>query len=276
MHPPAENAPPLSPEAYAHCFLTFRKHSTEWLGMLAWCRERMASLVPPRPRLSVMSVGAGNGDFDWRLLPILKNHISNLEYVFVEPSSAMCGRLRERTAREPVDGVEFGLENSCFETCGLERSFDLVLLTHCLYYIPDRATALRRAARLAGDNGWVLIFHQTQLGIDQVQKRFIKRIKGTELEMFTSLDIRNILDRLDLPYRLERIESHIDVSECFRPGSEEGEALLSFFLECDVRHVDPALKQEVKDYIFELSYPDQGSRLLHHPVEVFLLCKGLD
>jgi len=270
-----QKAPPLSAEAYAHCFLTFRKRSTEWLGMLSWCRQRIASLLPARPRLSAMSVGAGNGDFDWRLLPIIRDQVQTLEYVFVEPSQAMCSRLRQRMAREPLEGVEFDLESSSFETCGLQQAFDLVLLTHCLYYIPDRKTALRHASRLAGDSGWVLIFHQTPLGIDQIQKKFIKRIKGTEQEMFTSQDIQDILVQLNAPYRLEQIESHIDVSECFRPGSEEGEALLSFFLECDVRHIDPVLKKEVVDYIHELSYPDQGNRLLYHPVATFMLSKGM-
>lgn len=268
-------APPLSPEAYAHCFLTFRRYSTEWLGMLAWCEQRLAEWLPPGPRLSAMSVGAGNGDFDWRLLPLLQGHAPDLDYVFVEPSRAMCGRLRERMAREPLPGVRFGLENACFEACRLQDTYDLVLLTHCLYYIPDRAAAIERAARLAGDSGWVLIFHQTLLGIDQVQRRFIKRVKGSDREMFTSRGIEDILIRLDIPHRREDIDSHIEVSECLRPGSEPGEALLSFFLECDTRAIDPVLKQEIRDYLRELAVPDQGRMLLRHPVAVFLLSRGM-
>ena len=267
-------APPLSAEAYAHCFLTFRQHSTEWLGMLAWCR-RMAGLLPSRPRLSAMSVGAGNGDFDWRLLPILRERASSLEYVFVEPSRAMCRRLRQRMAQEPLPGVEFGLDNACFQTCRRQETFDLVLLTHCLYYIPERGEAIQHAARLAGQAGWVLIFHQTPLGIDQIQKKFIKRVKGSDQEMFTSQDIEHILARLQVPYRLEQIESHIDVSECLRPGSPEGEALLSFFLECDARRIDQGLKSQIRDYIHQLSFADQGRRLLRHPVAVFLLSREM-
>lgn len=268
-------APPLSAEAYAHCFLTFRKHSTEWLGMLQWCRQRIADLMPPTSLLRAMSVGAGNGDFDWRLFPILREKVGSLKYVFVEPSQAMCSHLRERMIKEPVQGVEFDLEPSCFETCWLQQAFDMVLLTHCLYYIPDRKAAIEHALRLVDDSGWVLIFHQTPHGIDQVQKKFIKQIKGSEQEMFTSQDIQDILTQLDAPYRLEQIESHIDVSECFRPGSEEGEALLSFFLECDVRRIDPVLKQEVVDYIHALSHPEGGNRLLYHPVAVFMLSNGM-
>ena len=268
-------APPLSAEAYARCFLTFRQHSTEWLGMLAWCEQRLAGLLPPRPRLSALSVGAGNGDFDWLLLPMLRDRAPDLSWVFVEPSRAMCGHLRERMAREPMEGVAFELDHACFEDCARQDAFDLVLLTHCLYYIPDRAAAIQHALDLAGESGWVLIFHQTLLGIDQVQKRFIQRIKGSEQEMLTSQDLRDILERLGLPYRQEQIQSHIDVSECIRPDSEQGEALLSFFLECDVRDIDAGLKQEVREYLRELSQPDQGRMLLRHPVDVIMLSRQI-
>ncbi|MCB2191327.1 MAG: class I SAM-dependent methyltransferase [Deltaproteobacteria bacterium] len=267
----ADYAPPLSARAYAHCFLTFRKYSTEWLSMLQWCRECIGGLLPSGPRLSALSVGAGNGDFDWRLLPILKSQATRLEYVFVEPSQAMCDYLHRRIDSEPLDGVAFDLETSRFETCKLGQAFDLVLLTHCLYYIPDREAALRNAARLAGDKGRVLVFHQTPLGIDQVQKRYIQKVKGTEEEMYTSQEIQQLLDQVNIPYRLEQIDSHIDVSECLRPDSREGEALLSFFLECDIRHIDQGLKQEIVDYIQDLSFSDSGKRVLNHPVAVFVL-----
>ena len=72
-------APALSAEAYAHCFLTFRQHSTEWLAMLRWCREQLVARLPVKSPFSVLSVGAGNGDFDWRLIAILQTQLQNLE-----------------------------------------------------------------------------------------------------------------------------------------------------------------------------------------------------
>ncbi|MBU4355588.1 MAG: class I SAM-dependent methyltransferase, partial [Proteobacteria bacterium] len=153
----------------------------------------------------------------------------------------------------------------------IRRIFDLVHFTHCLYYIPDRQAAIDHALKAIGPKGLVLIFHQTPWGIDQVQQRFLKRVKGSDQEMFTSREIQAILERGGIPYHLEEVESHINVSECFRPGSAEGEALLSFFLESDVRHLDPALKQEVLAYLHNLTYSREDRRLLHHPVAIFSL-----
>lgn len=264
-------APPLSMEAYAHCFLTFRKHSTEWLAMLRWTQERLLPRLPIKSPFAVLSVGAGNGDFDRRFAPLLHSQCKKLDYVMVEPNEAHCRRLRECLTGHAGEGVRFEVDPLPFEEFDIRRTFDLVHFTHCLYYIPNRQAAIEHALTAIGPKGLVLIFHQTPWGIDQVQQRFLKRVKGSDQEMFTSREIQEILERGRIPYHLEEVESHINVSECFRPGSAEGEALLSFFLESDVRHLDPALKQEVLDYLDDLTYPREDRRLLHHPVAIFIL-----
>jgi SAM-dependent methyltransferase len=264
-------APYLSMEAYAHCFLTFRKHSTEWLAMLRWSQEHLLPRLPVKSPFAVLSVGAGNGDFDRRFVPIIHSRLKNLEYTMVEPNEALCRQLRERLAGHADDGVRFEIDSFGFEDFVIRRPFDLVHFTHSLYYIPDRQAAIDHALQAIGQDGLVLIFHQTPWGIDQVQQRFLKRVKGDDQEMICSREIQEILDRRGMPYSLEILESHINVSECFRPGSAEGEALLSFFLESDVRALDPALKHEVVEYLYDLSYPREDRRLLHHPVAVFSL-----
>lgn len=113
--------------------------------------------------------------------------------------------------------------------------------------------------------------HQTPWGISQIQQRFLKRVKGTEDEMLSSRDIQEILELRGVTYHLEVFESHVNVSECFQPGSAEGEAILSFFLESDIRGLKPALKQELLEYLYELTYSRKDRRLLYHPVSVFSL-----
>jgi SAM-dependent methyltransferase len=271
MSAPGGFAPPLSSEEYAHCFLTFRRHSTEWLAMLQWCQNRLVPGLPLKSPFAVLSVGAGNGDFDRRFVPILQARLKNLEYVMVEPNPALCRQLQESLTGHPGDRVRLEIDPLSFEDFAIRRPFDLVHFTHCLYYIPDRLGAIDHALQAIGSDGRVLIFHQTPWGIDQVQQRFLQRVKGSDQEMFCSREIQEILDHRQIPYNLEVLESHINVSACFRPGSAEGEALLSFFLESDVRGLNPALKQEVVEYLEELSYSREERRLLYHPVAVFSL-----
>lgn len=263
--------PALSPEDYAHCFLTFRRHSTEWLATLQWCQEHLAPRLPRKSAFAVLSVGAGNGDFDRRFVAILNSRLKNLEYVMLEPNEALCGRLRENLAGQDIECVQFEINPLTFEDFTISRAFDLVHFTHCLYYIPDRQAAIMHALQAIGPGGQVLILHQTPLGIGQVQQRFLKRVKGSDQEMLSSRDIQDILEQRKIPYRLEVVESHINVTECFQPGSEVGEALLSFFLESDIRGLNPALKQEVVEYLHEITFTRKDRRLLRHPVAIFSL-----
>ncbi len=266
-----ELAPPLTPEEYAHCFLTFRKHSTEWLATLKWCQEILVPELPSKPSVSVLSVGTGNGDFDQRLIPVLQTRQNNLDYVMLEPNATHCSRLEDIMASLTGDRVRLEIKCLVFEDFIIRRPFDLVHLTHCLYYIPDRLKAIKKSLEAIGPDGLVLIFHQTPWGIDEVQKKFLKRVKGSDQEKFSSRDIQKLLERCPIKYHMEELQSHIDITDCFQPGSSDGEALLSFFLECDIRGLNPVLKQEVLEFLYKLSYPQEDRRLLYHPVAVFRL-----
>lgn len=91
--------------------------------------------------------------------------------------------------------------------------------------------------------------------------------------MFSSKELQEILDHHQIPYDLDVVDSFLDVSDCFRLDSKSGQNLLSFFLECDVRQLMPAIQQEIVAYIQELSFYDRGRRLIFHPLAIFSLFK---
>lgn len=267
-------APPLSDEAYARCFREFRRDCKEWRAMLGWTQDRLLKNLPAKERLAVLSVGSGNGDFDFRFIKILLKKIKTLEYVMVEPNEVHCRLLRERFVDEVFPQVNFGIDPIPFEEFAIPRPFDLVLFTHCLYYIQDRRRAILHAMETIEDDGLVLIFHQTPLGIHQVQQEFLKRVKDYDDEMFNSRDIQDLLDSLEIPYRLEVLDSFLDVTDCFNTNSQRGANLLCFFLESDVRQLNPRVRWEIMDYIKDLTIYDNGRLFLRQPVAIFSLTKN--
>ncbi|MEW6386611.1 MAG: class I SAM-dependent methyltransferase [Thermodesulfobacteriota bacterium] len=264
-------APPLGPEAYARCFATFRSISNEWQAMLKWSGEVLPGLLPAKEQLSILSVGSGTGEFDVEFARLLQAKFKSLQYVTIEPNLTECRQLQSRIAASHLDKIQFEIDPVAFENFPRQQRFDLILFSHCLYYLPDRDQALTQARDLLLGSGLLLIFHQTPQGIDQIQQRFMRRVKGDENEMFTSREIQAILEGHRLPYRLEVLESFLDVTSCFQPDSPTGRELLSFFLESDVRQVRPELQQEIVAYLKEISFPNQERRLLYHPVAVFCL-----
>jgi histamine N-methyltransferase len=266
-------ASPLSKEAYSKGFKCYKRNSTECEVMLGWIRDKLLEGIPQRDSFRVLSVGSGTGDFDSRLLRILVSRLGHIEYVAVEPSEVHCEQCKARLAADSLPDVQCEVHPVLFEEFGADGCFDLVHFTHSLYYIPDREAAVMRALDLIADDGRVLVLHQTTTGINQIQRRFLKRVKGDENEMFSSKELREILERRDIPYDLDVLDSHIDVTECLDLECESGQDLLNFFLECDLSGLEPEVKHELLSCVDGLSMLDRGRRLMLQPVAIFSIYK---
>lgn len=236
---------------------------------MRWVQQHLLGRLTAKPSFTVLSVGTGSGDFDFKFIKALQSKIKELQYVAEEPNQEFCKKLRIWLAHHHFRHLDFEIEPEPFEELAAARRFDLVHFTHVLYYIPDREGAILHAVDLVSPAGPILIFHQTPLGINQIQRRFLAQVKGHTAEMCSSQDIQAILDKLGIPYHLEIIEGYLDVTECLRPQSPTGLELLSFFLESEVRHLRPARQEEIIDYLAALSISERGRHLLFHPVAIF-------
>ena len=268
-------APSLSQESYAACFGTFREFSSEWESILTWARDKLLKKLPDKEELSILSVGSGTGGFDFQLIQILNSKIKTFEYVALEPNEELCRQFRAGIEENLFHNVRFEIHSVPFEEFETEKRFDLVHLTHSLYYLPDRKQAILNAISLTHDDGCVLIINQTTKGIYQTQRKFMKKVKGSEKEMFSSRELQGILDHHRIPYDLDVVDSFVDISHCLRANSESGQQLLSFILECDMSRLAPEIKQELVEYIQEISFYDQGRPLLFHPIAIFSLAGSL-
>jgi len=273
MQPLAGLAPPLTPAQYAHCFRAYQSISGERHAMLCWVRDVLRKAWPGRRHLTVLSVGCGTGTFDQRVLQVLSSDRRTLNYIGLEPNEKHRRTFLTRITRRPLPGINLALQATPFEHYTSRRRFDLVLLTHCLYYIPDRDRAIRKAMDFLRTDGRVIICHQTPLGIDQIQRRFLKRVKGRDNEMFSSRDLQALLDRRGLAYCLEILDNTLDISSCFIPHDKTGQELLSFFLESDTRCLPPAVRREILVFLKTLSIRREKRRLLIHPMAMFSIVR---
>lgn len=263
----------LCHDRYAECFEAYKRISTEWECMRQWIHDNLLDSLPHKENISILSVGSGSGDFDLQLIELVASKFKSVDYVAVEPNKVHSQQFKIRTITYPLQGIRFRIYTLPFEELRIDTHFDLIHFTHCLYYMPDRARAVLKALSMIVDHGIALIFHQTPMGINQIQRRFLKRVKGTEKDMFCSKELQDILDRHHIRYRLNMMDSFLDVSDCLIADSENSQKLISFFLECDTRQLLPEIRQEICRFINELSFCDQGRRLLLHPVAVFSLFK---
>jgi SAM-dependent methyltransferase len=263
------HAPPLSDREYAECFDTFKQISSEWNSTQKWLEEDFLPGRKWNEPLKVLSIGSGTGDFDLQLMRQILNQWRIDSYIAVDPNVDHNRVFMTRFRESGLSVRDFRILPRTFPVENIGRDFDLVHMTHCLYYIPDRLKAIQGALEVLSSQGVLLIFHQTPLGINEVQRRFLKRAKGDEGEMYSSKNIYRLLDSLPVAFKFDMIDGILDVTDFAEPESVKGKRLLNFFLECRADLLPAAFRKEVVTLVGDLAIPDAGRKVLFHPVGVF-------
>lgn len=263
---------PLTDREYAECFDAFKKVSSEWMAMGEWLEKEFIPSLAGRISVRVLSVGSGTGDFDLALMRMLLEKMPYISYVALDPNYEHNRIFSDRYQNCGLELNSFEIIPKPFGKDCLEGCFDLIHLTHCLYYIPDRKEAIQRAYELLSPGGVLLIFHQTTLGINEIQQAYMKLVKGDENEMFSAHDIALIFEGLGLNFNYEVLISDIDVTDCIKEN-ENGRKILNFFLESDLEGIDQSLRREIIQKMKEICRYENGRYFLFHPCGIFWISK---
>jgi SAM-dependent methyltransferase len=267
-------APSLSDREYAECFDTFKQISTEWQSTQQWLSDDFLPRRGWSGPLNILSVGSGTGDFDLQLMRLILKRWAIGSYVAVDPNPDHNRIFESRFCESGLPVSDFRMVSQTFPVRQLDMKFDLVHMTHCLYYIPDRLQAIQSALEMLDDQGLILVFHQTPLGINEVQRRYLRRAKGNEGEMYSSRDIYQLLRSLPAEFTFDIIDGLLDVSNLIAPESPRGKQLLNFFLECRADLLPPEFRKEVVDFIKGLAFAEKDRQVIFHPVGVFCISRA--
>ncbi len=227
---------------YARVFADFITRSGEYSDLLAWFGGHIGT-TPLHSAESLLSIGAGTGELDLALASMLP---TLTRYSVVEPNAEHLEVFRGRAG----DDLRFHFHQATLDEMQLPRH-DVALIAHTLYYVADRRAAL---ARLVASARELVIVHQSEMGIHEVQKRF-----GDEVTLryaYSSSDILRDLELLGLPARRIRIDSHVDVR------GPDG-SLMDFLLE---RPATDGERESIRDYL-DLRYPEGR---MYHPVDIIV------
>ncbi|MEO1430682.1 MAG: class I SAM-dependent methyltransferase [Cyanobacteria bacterium J06633_8] len=278
-------APPLDDKFYAESYELRKAASTMTVAAIEWFQNNLTALLegsysPSHKEdiLSVLSIGSGEGDIDIEiiqsLLPQINSSGKKLKYVALEPNPIHRDRFLERLEKVGFDeNVEVSVSEDCFEPGKFEseEKYDLVLLTHVLYYFDDPCQAIQSALAQTKENGRVVIIHQTATGIPQIQQEHMLAAKGDLNEMFTTEDIKNLLDRKSHNHQYYHVDARLDVTECLQ-GLENGVKIMSFCMECDLRQLQESKFAKILQAFWRLAeIEDSGKAYIEEPIGVFVL-----
>lgn len=278
-------APPLDDSFYAQSYELRKAASTMTVAAIEWFGSNITTLLETSysrshqdETLSVLSIGSGEGDIDIEiiqsLIPKLNSPLKQLKYVALEPNSIHRDRFLERLDQASFgENVEVSVRDEYFEPGQFEseQKYDLVLLTHVLYYFDEPYQAIQSALTQTKEGGKVVIVHQTATGIPQIQQEHMLEAKGDQNEMFTAEDIRTLLDTQFHPHQYHSVEARLDVTECLQ-GLETGVKIMSFCMECDLRQLHEAKFFKILQAFWRLAeIEDSGKAYINEPIGVFVL-----
>ncbi|NEQ96344.1 MAG: methyltransferase domain-containing protein [Cyanothece sp. SIO2G6] len=278
-------APALDDQFYAESYELRKAASTMTTATIEWFQQNLVNvLAPARPpfgtdrTLSVLSIGSGEGDIDLeiikRLTPEPDVPWKRLRYVALEPNPIHRDRFLHNLSHTALaDTTEVEVRGDYFDPNQPppQEQYDLVLLTHVLYYFDDPTQAIRQALAHTKPYGQVVIIHQAAVGIPQIQREHMLDIKGDEDEMLTADDIQNLIKRQSWPYQLHHIDAQLDVTPCLQQ-LDTGIKIMSFCMECDLRLLQEAKFAKVLQAFWQLAkIDDTGKAFIQEPLGVLVV-----
>ncbi len=183
----------LTPADYTKLFASYEHDTDEYSDMLSIIEPSLPEFEGKN--LDFMSIGAGTGCFEDALI---KEKGLLVKYLYaVEPDSVRRASL-ERIATTWnteyfIDDRSFGYDFEIKTT----KKFDLVLISHVMYFFQEPWRAILRARSFLKPGGVLLILNMTQVGYADVQKEFFKMAQLSTTPMYSSeVTVESLSDEL--------------------------------------------------------------------------------
>jgi SAM-dependent methyltransferase len=259
---------PLEGEHYASSLAIYEAASDQRQRILAWARESMIPQLDAE-RASILSVGCGAGDLDREILAASVEQSERVAYVGLEPDARQCQRFLSQMTEESDGRARVEARNAYFEDLQDSQRYDLVILVHSLYYMPDPTEAVDRALSLVDDGGHLVILLAANDTLNELASSFWE--VEADRQAWFSEDLRAHLDLYGLSYECERIEARLNVTPCFEMDSAVGTQLADFIAQVATKELTPQLQDMIGQYLDATAKHDDEQRWLPHNVDAFTI-----
>jgi len=207
----------LSTSRYAEGYSLRKQSSTMTANTLKWIRKHSDKVLPQAPlerAAKILSIGCGDGELDIALLEAL-SPLHKIDYLGWDQNSEELAlfkiQLRHSTCQD-APNIHIRLEQVLFdEHSAPNETFDLIVISHMLYYFTDPTQILRRAVQKLSKHGQLLIVHQCEEGIPSIRKQLFQTMNLGTLPQPSST-IKHCLAQLELPFLSHRVMAELDVS----------------------------------------------------------------
>ncbi|XP_038057873.1 uncharacterized protein LOC119729319 isoform X1 [Patiria miniata] len=202
---------------------------SDWIDKsLPKLADSMEISLPATGTLNVLSVGAGNGTIDSRILPHLRDKVHpNVRAIFLEPDLHTFQQCQDLVGKESprLQGIEFDWRQQTFQeyrsTAKEEDKFHFICCFNSIYYTGDMGSSLRYLYDKLHSGGILLItLVDGKSGGGQFWQ-FLNTSLGQEKDFFTSFDLEEACRKQNIMIsEVQPIGIYVNVSCCFDPPQE--------------------------------------------------------
>jgi len=248
-------------DRYIEAFHVLEKFSEEYPFMLRHLLDLTRTHDPGG--ISILDIGAGTGVFAKSFLT--RCTIPVRSYTAIEPSGNHVRQLQENLRGIPVETEiipDFFTPHSEFN-----KKFDLVLLSHCTYcFMPDPTPYLKNAFGLVADHGRAVCYHGAPPNFCSVLNFIYNDILPENRiadPTFTSWNVRDILERDEIPHTVTYLPGYLRAGTVFSQGNTTLlHNLITFSLLVEAESLEPVLLKRTEEILREIAYPStDGPRL---------------
>lgn len=204
---------------------------------------------------NILSIGAGTGHFDQQVLNRIPNKVN---YYAIEPNPAHVPELKERLATT-IHNITVIQDYFTTET-SFDIKFDYILISHCLYPIPNPFNVLHHAINLLENKGKLLLFHQGDVGMVNFVQKFNKYLKFNgepyAKHDFSSKDIIEFLKYNKINYQTQLLPAYIDMTDVF-DNEDILHDMVTFYIQTNTRLLPKPLfdmmVEDIKEHTLGIS-----------------------
>ena len=259
----------LSDERFDVTHEAFECSSSQQQLVLRALKELISLHEGSTGALRILSVGCGSGILDNQLISAIASSPEHFEYTGVDPNPVACRRFREDFEKLALPNVKLEVRTEAVESLNINNPFDIIQLTHALYYFKDPADTLGKLRRLLAPGGKLIIVQAPNEYLNQLSECFWSHHAGQDIWFSECLEKYLIKQKIE--FTCQRIYGEVDVTRCFNEGCPHGEKLLDFITQSDCRESDAEVRERCLHFLKKISRVD-GERLkVEHPTDVFVV-----
>lgn len=151
--------------AYATAFQSFLQHCDQRNSLYRWFEQEYQC---PIDISTVLSIGAGTGEVEANLLKLLPGLATDI--TLIEPNPDLADQIT-------FQGDHVRIIRKRYEDCReslQDKEYNLILLSHSVYYLEDPARVLRECYDLLAKDGrgLLMVINESIHGIHDLRKRY--------------------------------------------------------------------------------------------------------